>query len=170
MSPYHPITSPPGNTDTYCGAAGDARRCRSLLEGVCRSLEGKRERPKAGKAVHAHSMTCQTLYGGLAELTARLTQKGGGGGGGLERQPYSWEMLCSRLCSVLVIACKSLGVKAVCNQIKTNWWRRVFFGSSLCKTQREDSISTVVFKSNTAYLMYSCKTPDFLPHSPLMDR
>ena len=89
---------------------------------------------------------------------------------GLERQPYSREVLSSRLCSVLVIAYKSLGVKAVCNQIKNYWWRRIFFGSSLCKTRREDSISTVVIKNNAAYLMYSCKISDFPHHSPLMDR
>lgn len=77
-----PTSSHHTSTHTYCCAAGDARCCKLLIRGVCRPLEGKREQVKAGKAMHAHSTTCQTLYGGLAELTAGLAHKTEGGGRG----------------------------------------------------------------------------------------
>lgn len=42
--------------------------------------------------------------------------------------PCLSEMFCSGLCSVLVIACKSLGVEEPCNEIEIRGWECALLG------------------------------------------
>lgn len=54
--------------------------------------------------------------------------------------PCLSEMFCSGLCSVLVIACKSLGVEEPCNEIEIRGWECALLGSFLYRQYRQASI------------------------------
>lgn len=54
--------------------------------------------------------------------------------------PRLSEIFCSRLCSVLVIAYKSLGVEEPCNKIEITRWECALFGSFLCMQYHQASI------------------------------